>query len=176
MSTQKFIKIAIAGLLPILPLKANCQTIQAFAGSDNNVKAEELQNQATLLHADPARAAEAARLHKESAHLRSASDPAAIESLALAAHLYSYAGRQSAARQTMEEAAERALAMGSVLRAARAYVDAAFFADEQHDRADTARLGRKALLLAGSSLLTADERSTITTRIRTNPTLASIEL
>jgi hypothetical protein len=175
MFTQRFIEIAVVGLLPILPAKANCQTIQAISGPAQNVRAEQLQQEATLLHADPARASEAARLYKQSAHLRTAGDPAAVESLALAAHLFGYAGRSLAARQTMEEAAERALAMGNVLRAARAYVEAAFFADVQHDRSDTARLGRKALLLAGSSVLTADERASILNRIRTNPTLASIE-
>src|SRR5215813_5689267 len=134
MFTQRFIEIAMIGMLPLLPAKAHCQTIRAVAGPDGNVKAEQLQQQANLLHADPARASESARLHKQSAHLRSAGDPEAVESLALAAHLYSYAGRPQAARQTMEEAAERALSMGNVLRAARAYVDAAFFADAQHDR------------------------------------------
>jgi hypothetical protein len=137
-------------------------------------RAIELQEQAVALHAQPARAVEAARLHKASAALRNANDPEAVQSLAMAAHLFGYAKRPIEARRTMEEAADRALAMGDVVRAAQAYVEASFFADKQKNRVETQRLGRKALLLAGSPLLPVDQRNAIMKRIRSNPTLASL--
>jgi hypothetical protein len=96
-----------------------------------------------------------------------------VQPLAWAAHLFGYAKRPLEARRTMEEAAERALAMGDVVRAAQAYVEASFFADKQKNRVETERLGRKALLLAGSPLLAGDQRDEIMKRIRSNPTLAS---
>ncbi len=136
-------------------------------------RAVELQEQAVALHAQPTRAAEAARLHKESASLRNAKDPEALQSLAMAAHLVGYAKRPIEARRTMEQAAERALAMGDVVGAAQAYVEATFFADKQKNKAEIERLGKKALLLASSPLLAADQRNAIRKRIRSNPTLAS---
>ena len=93
----------------------------------------------------------------------------------MAGYLFNYAKRPLDARRTMEEAADRALAMGDVFRAARAYVEAACFAEEQQDRVATARLGNKALLLVSSSRITAEERTSIRNRIRTSSTLASLE-
>ena len=136
-------------------------------------RAIELQEQAVALHSQPARAAEAARLHRASAYLRNPEDAEAVQSLAMAAQLFGYAKRPREAQRTMEEAAERALAMGDVVRAAQAYVEASFFAHQQKNRGETQRLGRKALLLTSSPLLAADQLAAIMTRIRLNPALAS---
>ena len=146
---------------------------KASVPPSRTARAIELQEQAIALHAQPARAVDAARLHKQSAYLRNRNDPEAVQSLAMAAHLFGYAKRPIEARRTMEEAADRALAMGDVVRAAQAYVEASFFADKQKNRQEAERLGRKALLLAGSPLLAAEQRSAIMKRIRSNPTLAS---
>jgi hypothetical protein len=136
-------------------------------------RAIELQEQAVALHPQPARATDAARLHKQSAYLRNRNDPEAVQSLAMAAHLFGYAKRPLEARRTMEEAAERALAMGDVVGAAHAYVEASFFADKQKNHVETERLGKKALLLARSPLLAGDQRDAIRKRVRSDPTLAS---
>ena len=138
------------------------------------VTADELEQRATALLDQPARYSEAARLFKESAALRSASDPRAVESLTKAAHLYHYAGRLFDARKTMERAAQRALANGDVLTASQANVEAALFAHKQGKRAYANRLGRTALKLAASPLLTADQRASIVGRLRTNPSVAAI--
>jgi hypothetical protein len=175
MRTKTFIAIAIVSALATVPARVQSQTATTPEQISKLAHALELEQRAKELHADPTRASEAARLHRQSAHLRSANDPEAVESLAMAAHLFSYAQRPLAARNTMEEAADRALAMGDVFRAARAYVEAAFLADKQQDRAETTRLGRKALLLAGSTRITAEERASIIKRIRTTSALASLE-
>lgn len=166
--------IGIAVSLSASGLQAQSRTsIKSSEPISRIARAIELQEQAVALHAQPARAVEAARLHKQSAYLRNRNDPEAVQSLAMAAHLFGYAKRPLEARKTMEEAAERALAMGDVVRAAQAYVEASFFADKQKNRVETERLGRKALLLAGSPLLAGDQRDAIMKRIRSNPTLAS---
>ena len=174
MRTQ-FSAIAIVSVLATGPALVKGQTATTAEQISRVAHALELEQRAKDLHADPARAGVAARLHRQSAHLRSANDPEAVESLAMAGYLFSYAKRPLDARKTMEEAAERALAMGDVFRAARAYVEAAFFADEQQDRGETTRLGRKALLLASSTRITAEERTSIVQRIRTSSALASLK-
>ena len=174
MHTRRFIAIAIVSALATVPARVQSQTAATPEQISRMAHALELEQRARELHAQPSRTGEAARLHRQSAHLRGANDPEAVESLALAAYLFSYAKRPLVARKTMEEAADRALAMGDVFRAARAYVEAAFFADGQQDRVETARLGHKALLLAGSSRITEEERTSIRNRIRTNPALASL--
>ena len=175
MRSQKLITIAILSALATVPARVQSQTAKSAEQVSRTAYALELEQRANELHADPARAGEAARLHRKSAHLRSANDPDAVESLAMAGYLFHYAKRPVDARRSMEEAADRALAMGDVFRAARAYVEAAFFAEGQQDRAATARLGQKALLLAGSSRITEEERASIRNRIRTSSTLASLE-
>jgi hypothetical protein len=167
------VTIAAASLSPNQSEAQSRTSIKSSQPVDRITRATELQKQAVALHGQPARAAEAARLHKQSAYSRNRNDPEAVQSLAMAAHLFGYAKRPIEARRTMEEAAERALAMGDVVRAAQAYVEASFFADKQENRAEMERLGRKALLLAGSPLLAADQRDAIMKRIRANPTLAS---
>ncbi len=125
-----------------------------------------LHEQAVGLHTRPPRFTDAARLHVASAHLRGNDDPQAVKCLALAAHLYSHADRQLDARRAMVQAAERALAMGDVVAAARAFTDAALLAEKEGNKAETERLGRKALTLASSPLLQPEERSRILSRIR----------
>ena len=146
----------------------------AAAPAENIDRAAEIEQRAVELHSDVTRAAEAARLHHWSAELRAAADPNAVESLAMAAHLFGYAHRPKEARKTMEQAADRALAMGDVARAAHAYLEAAFFADVLKQRSEVERLGKKALLLANSPLLPDDQRKAITDRIRFDASLASL--
>jgi hypothetical protein len=169
------IVVGILSALAAVPGQVQSQTATTQEQISRLAHALELEHRAKTLHEYPARAAEAARLHRQSAHLRSANDPEAVASLALAAYLFSYAKRPLEARKTMEEAGDRALAMGEIFRAARAYMEAAFFADEEQERAETARLGHKALLLSGSSRITEEERTSIRNRIRTSSALASFE-
>lgn len=68
--------------------------------------------------------AEAARLHLESAKLRSADDPQAVASIRKAAMYLAYSHPERAA-DLMVEAAEKALGMGDVVGSANSYIDAA---------------------------------------------------
>src|SRR5687767_4086045 len=82
-------------------------TIKASAPTTRAALADEFQDRAAALHDQPRRYSDAAWLYRESAALRAATDPRAIESLATAAHLYHYANRLLDARKTMEQAARR---------------------------------------------------------------------
>jgi hypothetical protein len=169
------IAVSLGTALSLVPMRAESQTsVKSSQPIGRLARAVELQERAIALHAQPTRAAEAARLHKWSASLRDADDPEAVRSLAMAAHLFGYANRPFDARVTMEEAAERALAMGDVVKAAQSYVEATFFAQKQKKQSEIERLGRKALLLAASPLLAAEQRTAIMQRIRSNPSLAGL--
>jgi hypothetical protein len=137
-------------------------------------RADQLEKQAGELHDQLARYPEAARLYKQSAALRAEADPRAVEALAMAAHLYNYAGRLFDARKTMEQAAKRALAGGDVLRASIANMEAAMFAYKDGNLEEMQRLGRKALKLSESPLLTEEQRATIVSRLRSNHSVASL--
>src|SRR5687767_7120164 len=129
-------------------------------------RADALLDSAAILHEHPVRYADAARFYRESAALRPWADAAAVEALAKAAHLYGYANRLTDARRTMEQAAQRALARGDVVRASIANVEAAFFAHKQGKTAHANRLGRAALQLAESPLITPGQRALIVDRVK----------
>ena len=174
MRNLPFMSLAIAGLALLAP-PARAQSIVAPADpGDRMATAERLEQRAAELYAQPRRAEEAARLQQRSALLRDADDPRAIASLEMAARLLAYANRPTDARRIMEQAAERALAMGDVVRAADAYLDAAAIAQEQHSQAQVNRLGRKALLLASSPVLKPAERAGIVDRIRSSDYRAAL--
>ena len=155
--------LTLAFALSVMPVTAATQNATKAAPPSN---ADELEEQAAALLDQPARYGEAARLYTESASLRSTTDARAIESLVRAAHLYHYANRLFDARKTMEQAANRALLSGDVLRASQANLEAALFAYKQGKRTKAGELGRKALKLAQSPLLTDEQRATVTARIR----------
>jgi hypothetical protein len=176
MRTRNYIRFALTLTVALsgLPARVSSQTAIKASGSITVLpRADVLEIQATALHDQLNRYSEAARLHKESAALRSATDPRAVESLVTAAHLYHYANRLFDARKTMEQAANRALARGDVVRASIASVEAAFFAYKQGNLSQTERLGRKALKLAESPLLTPEQRAYIVNRLR-DPTAAAL--
>jgi hypothetical protein len=137
-------------------------------------KADALQDSASKLNDQPARYAEAAWLYRESAALRPFADKRAVEALAKAAHLYGYANRFTDARRMMEQAAQRALAGGDVVRASQANLDAAFFAHKQGKKAQVERLGRTALRLAESPLLSAEQKQLLVSRIKSTPAVAAL--
>ena len=129
-------------------------------------RAEDLYQRAIALQSTPRRWRQAAYLHQMSADLRAADDPKGDESLRLGAHLFYHLGDLTAARHMMERAAARAEARGDVVAAATGYVDAAHVALEQRaaDKANT--LGRRAMTLAASPLVSARQRADIARRVR----------
>jgi hypothetical protein len=170
--TGALVLIMTSSLLPSLIVAQT--TIKASAPTTRAALADEIQQRAAALHDQPRRYSEAAWLYRESAALRAATDPRAIESLATAAHLYHYANRLFDARKTMEQAARQALARGDVVRASVANLEAAFFAYKQGNQAQANRLGRAALRLADSPMLTPEQRALIVNRLRSSPAVAAL--
>ena len=162
--------LALTVAMSVLPNATAAQNATKSATS----AADELKERAAKLLDQPARYSEAARLYQESAALRAPSDPRAIDELTTAAHLFHYANRLLDARRAMELAARRALADGDVVRASQATVEAALFAHKQGSNAHTQRLGRAALKLAASPLLTAEQRAALVARLRSDPAVAAL--
>ncbi|HET9440930.1 MAG TPA: hypothetical protein VFO52_12200 [Longimicrobiales bacterium] len=172
MRTRRIIGSTVTLLIALNALPADAAAQTASNTISATPSADQLQERATALHDQIGRYSEAARLYKESAALRAETDPRAVESLAMAAHLYHYANRLFDARKTMEQAARRALARGDVVRASHANLEAALFAHKQGNQAQAGRLGRTALKLADSPLLTDEQRAAIVNRVRSNPAIA----
>lgn len=170
--------ILVMTLAMAAPIVAQSRTATANDGAPPKLspaeRADALQDSAARLHDQPARYSEAAWLYRESAALRPWADAQAVEALASAARLYGYANRFTDARKIMEQAAQRALARGDVVRASQANLDAAFFADRQGKKGLVARLGRSALALAESPLINEEQRSVILKRIKSSPAVASV--
>ena len=107
---------------------------------------------------------DAARLHRWSASLRPAHDSLGFRCLFVAAQL-SYGHQDlSSARSSMSEAAAQALARGDLMKAASAYADAAWIAQEQRRAGDVRKLSSQAEVLAGSSLLRREQSQSILKR------------
>lgn len=172
MRTRRIINSTVTLLIALSALPATAAAQTAINSTSATPSADQLEERAGALHDQIGRYSEAARLYKASAALRTDTDPRAVESLAMAAHLYHYANRLFDARKTMEQAARRALARGDVLRASQANLEAALFAHKQGKQSQAARLGRTALKLADSPLLTDEQRATIVNRVRSNPSIA----
>jgi hypothetical protein len=130
-----------------------------------NAAADRLHARAEALYGVPGKLREAASLHEREAGLRGASDLLGVAALDRAARLYAYAGNRARARGLMQKAADRALRAGEVLRAAHAYIDAAFLALADRDVARAYSLTKKADLLAHSPHLDPVDRAGIVRRI-----------
>jgi hypothetical protein len=127
-------------------------------------KADSLHAAAVILAQRMDRWRDAARLHQQSAALRPADDSLGFRCFRQAAQLSYGKNDLSNAQSSMTEAAAQALARGDVVRAAHAYADAAWLANEQHRAGDVWTLGRQAEILAGSPLLSREQRAAILKR------------
>lgn len=104
---------------------------------------------------------EMADLFVQAAQIRTADDPRGVDDLVLAAAGYRWVGKRSPARATYVAAAERALALGDIVRAADAFLCAAVIAHEQKDLATAWELKGRAERLAQSPLLAEGQRRQI---------------
>lgn len=173
MSRVSFILRATMLAVLIGPAALHAQT--AFKSSGNGdayAKALALHTEAVALYDQPRRFADAARLHVLEARFRSRHDAEAVEALAMAGRLFSYANRLFDARQVMEQAGDRALSIGDVARAAHAYLDAALIARQARKEGEGMRLARKAYLLTGSPLLSLNQQGEIRKRFVNDPGIA----
>jgi hypothetical protein len=148
------------------PVAARAQMLDPIRVTDAAQKAEKLDAEAlTVEQGDWSQLKKAARLREEAASLRTADDPAGTVSLYWAARDRYYSGDAKAARALMEQAADRALAMGDVLNAVTAYTEAAYICADIKDGDRMRTLATKARLLANSPLLTADQRYQLRNRL-----------
>ena len=129
-------------------------------------KARELRAQAEALFSQPRQWRKAARLLEESARLRDASDADGYMCLLYAGRIEAALGDLTGARENLEKAAAHAIARGSLVEAAHAYIDAAHVAADakQIDAAKT--LIERASLLAQSPLLTAEQKAGLNSRLQ----------
>lgn len=151
-------------LLAIVSLPAAASAQYRLPTMVSTVKADSLYDAAVQV-AQTGRWREAARLYRRSAGFRAVEDPVGFQCLTDAAAVAYAAGDRSAARNTMANAAERALARGDIKAAAMAYLDAAWIAQEQQKPREVWDLGHRAELLADSPLLSEPDRGAIQQRI-----------
>jgi hypothetical protein len=124
-------------------------------------KAEALTARATALIADhfsKHTARRAARMHAEAAALYAAGSVQRFDCLYAAATLHYSGGELQEARAKVEQAAEQAMERGDVLRASRAWSDAATLAVAMRDTDAAATMTRRAEMLATSPLLSEAQR------------------
>jgi collagenase-like PrtC family protease len=149
-----------------LPVSARAQLLEPIRVTESRQKAEKLDAQAqTLEDNDWSQLEKAASLREKAARLRTADDPAGTVSLYWAARDRYYSGSQKEARELMEQAAERALAMGDVLNAATAYTEAAYISADLKDGTRMREFAGKARLLASSPMLNDGQREQLRTRL-----------
>lgn len=130
-------------------------------------RAAELKREAEALFSQPQRWRKAVRLLEKSAALRDANDPEGYMCLLYAGRIRAAIGDIEGARAVLEKAAAQALARGSVVEAATAYIDAAHTAVALKDAGGARELVGKATLLAESPLLSVQDRSFIQARLPT---------
>ena len=168
--TAMMMAAAVAVIGATMPASAmqnnDVVTVSATTPPNRNLdKARELRAQAEALFSQPRQWRKAVRLLEESARLRDASDPDAYMCLLYAGRIEAALGDLSGARENLEKAAAHAMARGSLVEAAHAYIDAAHVAADakQVDIAKT--LIQRATLLAQSPLLTAEQKAGLSARL-----------
>ena len=162
-------RLSLAGVLlaiAALPTAATAQYQLPVLVS--SVKADSL-HEAAIAYVAAHRWRDAARLHRQSAALRTPDDPLAFRCLSDAAALAYAVNDRTAARNDMAEAAGQALARGDLSSAAQAYLDAAWIAQEQKNPHQVWALGHRAEMLAASPLLAERDRMAILQRISKAP-------
>jgi hypothetical protein len=107
----------------------------------------------------------AAGLYISAAELRGSADPRSADNLRLAGYLQYYRGRTKAAVASLTQSGEAFLALGDVARAAEAFIDAAWVADEANMPSEARELSERGRLLTQSPLLAAEERTALVRRL-----------
>jgi len=160
--------MVMAAMVLAAPVSADARVMTDVAATSPEPdvdRARELKTQAEALFSQPKQWRRAVRLLEESASLREAQDREAGVCLALAGRLRDALGDYSGARATLAKAGDHALARGSVLEAAHAYLDAAHVAIKEKNADEARELVEKALLLSASPLLSAEQKEAVTRRV-----------
>ena len=127
--------------------------------------ADELAIRAESLSTNLTQFKKAAELFERSAEARQPNDARAVTCLRSAATLRYNSGNKAKGLTLMEKAGDRAISLGDVMIAAHAYIDAAVIASELRQGTRAVELGERAVLLAKSPLLSADQRSALLERM-----------
>jgi hypothetical protein len=128
-------------------------------------EANALDERALRFYGTPKKWRKAAWMHEQAAELRALSDPKAYRSWVMAAHIYYAARANGLAYEAMAKAAERAAALGDVVNAANAYVDAGLMAAEAGRGEEIPEIARRAVALSNSPMLSDEQRASIVKRI-----------
>lgn len=150
---------AVIGCLVTGVQSANAQT--AETPKSPIARSQELQRNAQDMFTTPDHWQDAAALLTHAARLRPVGDPEKQRMLATAARLYAYRGNAGLALYWMQRGAEQALAGGDVLTAAQTFTEAAYLAGDRGDWGKVKQLAQRVATLAGSPLLSADQRESI---------------
>ncbi len=151
---------AVVAATILLPRTSAAQAIRSKSAPAPS-PALALESQARPMMDLPKKWAQMADLYAQAAQVRTADDPRGVDDLVLAAAGYRWAGKRTPARATYVAAAERALGLGDVVRAADAFLCAAVIANEQKDLPAAWELKARAERLAQSPLLTDGQRRLI---------------
>ncbi|NLG63570.1 MAG: hypothetical protein GX539_15130 [Candidatus Cloacimonetes bacterium] len=161
--------LVAAGAMLVISATAVAAQDYAMAaprGPDAKVtRADELKQEAEALFSNPKHWKKAQRLLIESAEMRDGADEKAYTCYMMAGRLAAVLGDNESARESLEKAAEHALARGALLDAASAFIDAAHAAARTGDREAVEELTERASLLASAPRLTDQERNAIRERL-----------
>ncbi len=160
---------AFAAIAIARPAVAQDRPSYELAAIEVSVMHNSLHQQAMELYEFPERWMEAGDLHKQAAESLRKNAAGQYFGFSRAALLYFHAGEFDDARRSMEKAAHVAEATGDVLTAANAYVDAAFIAIAEGFAGKKREFVAEARDLAGSELLTLDQREQVIRRIEGAP-------
>jgi hypothetical protein len=158
--------LAIAALLAGTSTQVQAQT--QFASLDvpsRPAAAMEKEEQAHSLLLGGRGLERAVGLYIDAAELRGSGDPQSADNLRLAGYLQYYSGRAKAAVVSLTQSGEAFLALGDVGRAAEAFIDAAWVADEANMPAEARELSGRGRRLTQSPLLAAEERTALVRRL-----------
>jgi hypothetical protein len=165
------VNYSIASIAIVAALVGTSMQVQAqsrFASLDvppRPAAATEMEEQAHDLLLAGRAWERAAGLYIGAAELRGSADPRSADNLRLAGYLQYYRGRAKAAVVSLTQAGEAFLALGDVERAAGAFIDAAWVADEAAMPAEARELSERGRLLTQSPLLEAADRTALTRRL-----------
>lgn len=156
----------------VAPLSAQ---VRSAEGEVDVERAVSLEQEADRLSEDIEQFKAAAKRYRKAARLRAADDAMAVADLIKASRLFYYDRDLSAAYVTTVEAAERAAAIGDVVNAGHAFVDAAHIAIERRDREGAIRNLERGRLLTRSPHLTMTDRRQLAGRLGTFTTVTASE-
>jgi hypothetical protein len=151
------------------PLAASAQLSPTIVTAPAVSDARALHEKAVAMgHAGTSRPKEMKRqaaMHLRAAQLRGDEHPDNQECLHTAANLLYSSGSTRDAFEVLKRAADQALSRGDVVNAAGTYLDAGLLATQLRQPEEAWRLGHKGALLAGSPLLSTEQRDALRARI-----------